>query len=77
MVALPNNCSIGFTDKKGFLKLKFVFTVSDIDAIAQSIHNTQRIGELLLIYDENLEFVDENWLLDINSPFLDIKLPHI
>ncbi|MCC5608722.1 hypothetical protein LC612_18480 [Nostoc sp. CHAB 5834] len=68
--------SIGFTYKKRFLKLKFVFTVSGIDAIAQSIHNAQRIGELLLVYDENLEFVDENWLLDINSPFLDIKVSH-
>ncbi|QFS44148.1 hypothetical protein GXM_01621 [Nostoc sphaeroides CCNUC1] len=31
---------------------------------------------MLLVYDENLEFVDENWLLDINSPFLDIKVSH-
>ncbi|MBD2445244.1 hypothetical protein H6G25_19105 [Dolichospermum sp. FACHB-1091] len=31
----------------------------------------QNIGELVLIYNENLEFVDENWLLDIDSPLLD------
>ncbi|MEH2327125.1 MAG: hypothetical protein V7K32_26910 [Nostoc sp.] len=67
--------SIGFTHKKRFLKLKFVFTVSGIDAMDKPSHNAQRIGELLLIYDENLKFVDENWLLDINSRFLDIKLP--
>ena len=68
--------SIGFTNKKRFLKLKFVFTVSDIDAIDKPSHNPPRIGELLLVYDENLGFVDENWLLDINSPFLDIKVSH-
>ncbi|WP_016949231.1 hypothetical protein [Anabaena sp. PCC 7108] len=33
----------------------------------------QNIGELVLIYNENLEFVDENWLLDIDSPLLDKK----
>jgi hypothetical protein len=25
---------------------------------------------LVLVYDENLEFVDENWLLDVDSPML-------
>jgi hypothetical protein len=30
----------------------------------------ENIGELVLIYNENLELVDENWLLDIDSPLL-------
>ncbi|BCL37562.1 hypothetical protein [Nostoc sp. MS1] len=30
----------------------------------------QKLGELVLVYNENLEFVDENWLLDVDSPLL-------
>ena len=48
------------TEDKHFLKLQF------------SIMNfLENIGELVLIYNENLELVDENWLLDIDSPLLD------
>ena len=51
---------VGVTQDNRFLKLKF------------SLMNfLQKIGELVLIYNENLEFVDENWLLDIDSPLLD------
>jgi hypothetical protein len=28
------------------------------------------IGELTLILDPNLKVVDENWLLDVESPFV-------
>ncbi|WP_229549154.1 hypothetical protein [Nostoc sp. CHAB 5836] len=28
------------------------------------------LGELVLVYNENLEFIDENWLLDIDSSIL-------
>ncbi|MEH2292998.1 hypothetical protein [Nostoc sp.] len=66
--------SIGFTHKKPFLKLKFVLTASSIHARDKPSHNAPRIGELVLVYDENLGFVDENWLLDIDSVFFDIKL---
>jgi hypothetical protein len=34
----------------------------------------QNIGELVLIYNENLELLDENWLLNIDSPLLDKKI---
>jgi hypothetical protein len=33
----------------------------------------QNIGELILIYNENMELVDENWLLDIDSLLLNKK----
>jgi hypothetical protein len=29
------------------------------------------IGELSLILNDNLEVIDENWLVDINSPYLE------
>ncbi|MFM7406756.1 MAG: hypothetical protein ACKO3K_08855 [Cuspidothrix sp.] len=54
---------VGVTEDKHFLKLQF------------SLMNLlQNIGELVLIYNENLELVDENWLLDIDSFLLDKKI---
>lgn len=65
--------SIGVTQKECFLQLKFVLKASAVEVIAQPNNNVQRIGELVLVYDENLEFVDENWLLDIDSSLLEVK----
>ena len=33
----------------------------DKEEVFTNHNNSQMIGELILIYDENLEFVDENW----------------
>lgn len=30
-------------------------------------------GELSIVVNENLEFVDENWLIDVDSPFVVAK----
>lgn len=59
--------SLGVTHEQRFLKLKF-FLIAD--AIDSEQAHTQKIGELVLVYNENLEFVDENWILDIDSPIL-------
>ncbi|MDZ8189396.1 MAG: hypothetical protein RMX96_31735 [Nostoc sp. ChiSLP02] len=62
--------SIGVTHKQRFLQLKFFLLVSTNDATQALNNQTQKIGELVLVYNENLEFIDENWLLDIDSPML-------
>ena len=78
---------VGVTQDNRFLKLKFSLIGTDcINPAAAAIYaaafpddksylfgypTIQNIGELVLIYNENLEFVDENWLLDIDSPLLD------
>lgn len=61
--------SIGFTGKERFLQLRFSLqtTVADIDKFNPQI---QKVGELVLIYNENLEFLDERWLLDVDSLLL-------
>ncbi len=54
-----------------WLQLKFALTVNPSNALEQNSpieHNT--LGELLLILDENLEVVDENWLIDVHSPYV-------
>ncbi|MBD2680196.1 MULTISPECIES: hypothetical protein [Nostoc] len=62
--------SIGVSQKERFFQLKFFLIASSADTTQAPNNHTQKIGELVLVYNENLEFVDENWLLDIDSPML-------
>ncbi|MDY7005156.1 MAG: hypothetical protein SWX82_14750 [Cyanobacteriota bacterium] len=50
---------IGISNKKRWIKLNFVLKVNNIAA--------QNLGELTIIYDENRQFVDENWQINIDS----------
>ncbi|WP_414562433.1 MULTISPECIES: hypothetical protein [unclassified Anabaena] len=61
------NSYIGITHKQRFLKLQFSLITSASDSTYQVSNRSQKLGELVLVYDENMEFVDENWLLDIDS----------
>jgi hypothetical protein len=56
--------SIGVTHKERFLQLKFVLSFSAIEANFAVENTYQKIGELILIYNENLEFIDESWFVD-------------
>jgi hypothetical protein len=74
-VALPNGVvaelvgsSVGVNYRERFLKLKFVL-MARAELQASSL---QKIGELLLVYNENLDFIDENWHLEIESPLLKV-----
>ncbi|QLE40809.1 hypothetical protein FD723_10280 [Nostoc sp. C052] len=62
--------SIGVTHKERFLQLKFLLIADAVDNTKIASSNAQKLGELVLVYDENLEFTDENWLLDVDSSFL-------
>ena len=46
-----------------WLQLKYELTIVDSGM-------KQSIGELLLILNEDLEVVDENWLIDLRSPYV-------
>ena len=46
-----------------WLQLKYELTIVDSGM-------RQSIGELLLILNEDLEVVDENWLIDLRSPYV-------
>lgn len=65
--------SIGVTHTERFLQLKFFLMADAVDATQTPNNHTQKIGELVLVYDENLEFIDENWFLDVDSPLLEIS----
>jgi hypothetical protein len=67
IVNLPSNLeieltssSIGFNHKQRFLKLKFFLKAVTNKHLE---HKLQNIGEVELLYNENMEFIDENWYL--------------
>jgi hypothetical protein len=70
--------SIGVTRAERSLKLAFVLeatgdALDQSDGFDRSVENLQKIGELVLVYNENLEFVDESWVLEVGSPLLRVK----
>lgn len=63
--------SIGVTGKKRWIQLKFVLQAARMNPQDLSdSNNIQNIAELTIIYNENLQFVDENWQINIDSPLL-------
>jgi hypothetical protein len=77
-VVLPENLqaelvgsSINVSHGERSLRLKFSLKF-DRDR-ESSLHEAEPIGELVLIYNEDLEFMDENWLLEVMSPALKVK----
>ncbi len=62
--------SIGVTHKERFLQLKFLLMADAGDNTKTISSKAQKLGELVLVYNENLEFLHENWLLDVDSPLL-------
>ncbi len=53
--------SIGVTGKKRWIQMKFILEANQINFASQEI------GELILIYDESREFIDENWQINVNK----------
>lgn len=66
--------TVGEPDDSHWIKLKFLLLADTSADSAKLISDVEkRIGELILILDSNLEFIDENWLIDVNSPFVVAK----
>jgi hypothetical protein len=63
--------SIGVTGKKRWIKLKFALK-AERSAAEDSLNDnaTKDFGELTIIYDENLQFMDENWQLNMDYPLI-------
>lgn len=67
--------SVGLTPKEtgstNWLQLKYSLTIpSSTDSTALDSSSAMTIGELNLILDDNLEVIDENWSIDITSPYV-------
>jgi hypothetical protein len=72
LVAELVSSMIGVTHAERTLKLNFL--LKSVDNIAASnAQISQEIGKLMLVYDENLDFIDENWNLDCASPHLILR----
>lgn len=62
--------SVGFSNHQRFLKLEFSLWAY-FSPIQEENQPLEKIGELVIIYNENMEFIDENWLLEIDSPLIE------
>lgn len=63
--------SIGVTGEKRWIQVKFVLQADRRDAQDLSNpNNKQNLGELTIIYDENMQFIDENWQINIDSSLI-------
>ncbi|WP_310481498.1 hypothetical protein [Chamaesiphon sp. VAR_48_metabat_403] len=51
---------VGLANVDRFLQLKYYLKIADLS------ERSRKIGEVVLIYDENLDFIDENWAIDID-----------
>ncbi len=59
--------SIGVTGEKRWIQVKFVLKTDLLVAEDfTDLNYTQNLGELTIIYDENLQFVDENWQINMD-----------
>jgi hypothetical protein len=59
--------SIGVTGEKRWIKVKFILKADLLVAEDSTDRNyTQNLGELTIIYDENLQFIDENWQINMD-----------
>ncbi|MDZ7956246.1 hypothetical protein [Nostoc sp. DedQUE09] len=52
--------SLGVTHKERFLQLKFLLIADAVDNTKTTSSNAQKLGELVLVYDENLEFNEKS-----------------
>ena len=55
-----------FNGDKRRIQLKFTLNI-------ETAIIPEAIAELMLVYDENLEFIDENWQIDLNSEFIKVQ----
>jgi hypothetical protein len=57
-----------------WIALKFLLKGNLSSESEQSLNQENLIGNLTLTLDANFKFIDENWSIDINSPFINAKL---
>ncbi|OUC15632.1 MAG: hypothetical protein B0A82_05765 [Alkalinema sp. CACIAM 70d] len=67
--------SIGLTSQEAgnvnWLQLKYSLTIPlAADGSSRHPSSGKTIGELSLILNDKLDVIDENWLIDINSPYV-------
>lgn len=74
LVSISLGITVGENDNSHWIKLKFLLKAdTSVDSDKPVSDFEKRIGELILIFDSNLEFIDENWLIDVKSPFVVAK----
>lgn len=53
-----------------WLQMKYSLTISFADPAIADPASKITLGELSLILDDSLEAIDENWVIDVKSPYI-------
>lgn len=74
LVSSSLGITVGEPENSHWIKLKFLLKADSFVNSDEPVSDLkERIGELILIFDSHLEFIDENWLIDVKSPFVVAK----
>ena len=71
------SATLGYTsedeENNKWIKLTFSLQAEPRLSVKESVIDHKEVAELTLIVDENLEFIDENWFIDVDSDFVVAK----
>ena len=56
-----------------WIKLRFLLKADTSTSGTKTFSEDEEMGELVLILNENIEIIDENWIIDVESPFVVAK----
>ncbi|MFB2923050.1 hypothetical protein [Aerosakkonema funiforme] len=79
ILAKLSSSSIGTTytenSSSRWVKLRFLLKIDSSADGDNGVSDDEddEIGDLILVLDENLQIVDENWIIDVESPFVIAK----
>jgi hypothetical protein len=74
LVSSSLGITVGENDNSHWIKLKFLLKADTSVDLDKPVSDFEKIiGELTLIFDSNMESIDENWLIDVKSPFVVTK----
>ncbi len=69
--------TLGYTredeENNKWIKLTFSLQAEPRASVKESVIDRKEVAQLTLIFDENLEFIDENWFIDVDSNFVVAK----
>jgi hypothetical protein len=74
LVSSSLGITVGENDNSHWIKFKFLLKADSSVNLDKPVSDVEkRIGEFTLIFDSNLEFIDENWQINVKSPFVVAK----
>jgi hypothetical protein len=67
---ISSSIGVAQTGNSHWLQLKYALTIAATELTIADPDFKTTLGELSLILDDSLEVIDENWVIDVNSPYV-------